>query len=114
MILSKVIEGHKSSSNFIVNPTLTLLDGPLMLPSPNCVDLSLSIFLSLSLSFSLFLSLSLYISFSLPLSLSYSLSISLSVSRFCSMQSLIYTQRNVFHKMKYDLKGHMRTLLYDF
>jgi hypothetical protein len=30
---SKVIEGHKSSSNFSVNPTLPLMDGPLMLPS---------------------------------------------------------------------------------
>ena len=29
---SKVIEGHKSSSNFSVNQTLPLLDGPLMLP----------------------------------------------------------------------------------
>ena len=41
---SKVIEGHKSSSNFCANPTLPLLDGPLMLPPTNCVDLSLSQF----------------------------------------------------------------------
>ena len=45
-----IIEGHKSSSNFTVNPTLLLLDGPLMLHSPNCVDLSLSFSLSLSKS----------------------------------------------------------------
>ena len=32
---SKVIEGHKSSSNF--NPTLLLLDGPLMFPPLNFV-----------------------------------------------------------------------------
>ena len=81
---SKVIKGHKSSSNFTVNPTLPLLDGPLILPSPNCVYL----FLSLS------------ISFSLPLSFSYSLSISLSTSLFCSMQTLIYI-----------LKGHTRPFL---
>ena len=54
---SKVIEGHKSTSNFSVNPTLPLLDGPLMLPSPNCEEFSLS----LSISFSLSLTLSLYI-----------------------------------------------------
>ena len=65
-------------------------------PSKLCVSFSLSIFLLLS------------ISFSLPLSFSYSLSISLSISLFCSMQTFIYTQRNVFHKMKYDLKDHMR------
>ena len=40
------LKGHKSSSNFSVNPTLPLLDGPLMLSSPNCVDLSLSLSLS--------------------------------------------------------------------
>ena len=56
---SKVIEGYKIISNFVVNPTLALLDGPLMFPS-----------------------LLLFISFSLPLSFSYSLSISLSVSLF--------------------------------
>ena len=48
----KVIEGHKSSSNFSVNPTLPLLYGPLMLPSPNCVE-----FLTLPLTFSLYPSL---------------------------------------------------------
>ena len=37
---SKVIEGHESSSDFSVNPTLPLLDGRLMLPSLNCVDFS--------------------------------------------------------------------------
>ena len=47
---SKVIEGHKSSSNFSMNPTLPSLDGPLMLPAPNCVDISLSFSLSLFLS----------------------------------------------------------------
>ena len=40
---SKVIEGHKSLSNFSINPTIPLLDGPLMLPPPNCVDLSFSL-----------------------------------------------------------------------
>ena len=52
---SKVIEGHKSSSNFSVNPTLPLLNGSLLLPPPNCVDLSiyLSLFPSLSLTLSL-------------------------------------------------------------
>ena len=60
---SKVIEGHKSSSNFnAINPTLPLLDGPLMLPPPNCVDISLSqsryLFPSLSLTLSLYPSLS--------------------------------------------------------
>ena len=92
---SKVIEGHKSSSNFSVNPTLPLLDGPLMLPPPNCV----------------YLSLSHSISFSLPLSFSYCLYISLSISLFRYIQKLIYTQRNVFHKIKYDIKGHMRPFL---
>jgi hypothetical protein len=62
----------------------------LILPPPNCVYLSLYIFLSLSISFS----------YSLPISL------------FCSMQTFIYTQINVFHKIKYDLNGHMRPLLY--
>ena len=80
---SKVIECYKSLSNFSVNSTLPLLDGPLMLPSPNC----------------------------LVLSFFYSLSISLYISLFCSMQTLIYTQRNILHKMKYNLKGHMTTLL---
>ena len=52
---SKVIEGQKSLSNFTVNQTLPLLDGPLILPSPNCLYLSLSIlfFLPHSLSTSL-------------------------------------------------------------
>ena len=36
------LKGHNSTSHFSVNPTLPLLDGPLMLPSTNCVDLSLS------------------------------------------------------------------------
>ena len=44
---------RKSSSNFSVNPTLPLLDGPLMLPPPNYVDLSISPSLSLSFSLSL-------------------------------------------------------------
>ena len=67
---SKVIEGPKSSSNFSVNPTLPLIDGPLMLPHELCVFLS--------------------ISFSIPLYLSYSFSISLSTSLFCSMQTFFY------------------------
>ena len=75
---------HKCSSNFTINPTLPLLDGPLILHSPNCVYL----FLSLS------------ISFSLPLTFSYSLYISLSTSLFCFMQTLIYI-----------FKGHTRPLL---
>ena len=85
---SKVIEGHKSSSNFSVSPTLPLMDGPL---NRWCFPPKLCLFLS-------FFSLS--ISFSIPLSFSYSLSISLSTSLFCSMQTLIYI-----------LKGHMRPLL---
>ena len=36
------LKGYKSSSNFSVNPTLPVFDGPLMLPPLNCVDLSLS------------------------------------------------------------------------
>ena len=66
---SKVIEGHKSSSNFSVNPTLPLLDGPLMLPPPNCVYLYLSHSISFSLPLLLSLTLSLYIPLYLPLSL---------------------------------------------
>ena len=88
---SKVIEGNKSSSNFTVNQNLPLLDGPMMLHAPNCVDLSLSHSPSCSLFPSLY--------------------ISLSISLFCSMQKIIYTQRNVFHKINYDLKGHVRPLL---
>ena len=95
---SKVIEGHKSSSNFSVNPTLPLMDGMLMLPS-QIVCISLSLTLYLVLYSPLFLLLS--ISFSIPLSFSYSLFISLSTSLFCSMQTLIYI-----------LKGHMRPLLF--
>ena len=72
-----------TKSNFSVNPTLPLLNGPLTLPSSNCVDFSLT--LHLVLSSPLFLLLSLYI----PL---YPL--------FWSMQILIYI-----------LKGHMRPLL---
>ena len=49
---SKVIEGHKSSSNFSVHPTLPLLDGPLM----PLVCGSFSPSLSHSLSLFLFLS----------------------------------------------------------
>ena len=44
---SKVIEGHKSSSNFSVNPTLPLLDCLLMLPPQNCVKISHSLSCSL-------------------------------------------------------------------
>ena len=79
------LKGHKSSSKFSVNPTLPLFDGLLMLPFQNCLDLSLSTFFYLPLSFS----------FSLPISLSFFL--------FCSMQKLIYTQLNVFHKIKYGI-----------
>ena len=50
--ISKVIEGHKSSSNFSVNPTLPLLDGRLMLHTP-----SRSLFPSLSLTLTLYPSL---------------------------------------------------------
>ena len=92
---STIIEGHKSSSNFSVNPTLPLLNGSLLLPPLNCVDLSLYLSLTIHLT--------------LHLSSSYSHSIFLSISLFCSMQTLFYTQRNVFHIMKYDLKGHMRS-----
>ena len=62
---SKVIEGPKSSSNFNVNPTLPLMDGPLMLPT-NCVYFSFShssfrsLFPSISLTLSLYPSLPLY------------------------------------------------------
>ena len=58
---SKVFEGHKSSSNFSVNPTLPLLDGH----SPSC-----SLFPSLSLTLTLYF---------------------FSISLFCSMQKLLYT-----------------------
>ena len=92
----KVIEGHKSSSKFSVNPTLALCDGPLMLPlSKLCGSLPL------------FLSLTFHLVLSSPLLLLLPLSISL----FFSMQTLIYTRRNVLHKMKYDLKDHIRPLL---
>ena len=59
---SKVIEGYKILSNFSINPTIPLLDGPLILPSPNCVDLSLfpSLSLTLSLYIPLYLTLLLY------------------------------------------------------
>ena len=63
---SKVIEGHKSSSNFSVNPTLPLMDGPLMLPS-QIVCIYLSLTLHLFLYYPLFLLLSLYIPLYLPL-----------------------------------------------
>ena len=54
---SKVIEGQKSSSIFSVNPTLPLMDGPLMLPS-QIVALTLHLVLySLSLTLSLYPSL---------------------------------------------------------
>ena len=62
---SEVIKGHKSSFNFSVNPTLPLLDCPLILPSPNCADLSLT--LHLVLFSPLFLLNSLYIPLYLPL-----------------------------------------------
>ena len=53
-MISKVIEGHKSSSDFSVNPTLPLLDYPLMLPSQiECI--SLSLFPSLSPTLSLYI-----------------------------------------------------------
>ena len=59
---SKVIEGHKSSSNFSVNPTLPLMDGPFMLPSQIvCISLNLVLYSPL------FLLLSLYIPLYLPL-----------------------------------------------
>ena len=64
-----------------------------------------------SLYLYLSLSLTLHLALSSPFFLLFPLSIFLSISLFCSMQTLIYTQRNVFHKIKYDLKGHMRPLL---
>ena len=70
-----------------------------MLP-PNCMNCS----------FSHFLALFIFISHSISCSLFLVLSLSISPS-FCSIQTLIYTLRNVFHKMKFDLKGHMRLLL---
>ena len=66
----KGIEGHKSLSNFSVNPTLPLMDGPLMLPPNLCVFLSFLVLYS-----PLFLLHSLYIPL-FPL--------------FCSLQTLIY------------------------
>ena len=64
---SKVIEGHKSASNFSVNPTLPVLDDPLMLPSPNCVDYYHFPFrfLLLSLSIPFYLPLLLHAKFNL-------------------------------------------------
>ena len=72
---SKVIEGHKSLSNFSVNPTFSLMDGPLMIPS-QIVCFSL-FFLTLHhvLYSPLFLLLSLYIPLYLPF--------------FCSMQTFL-------------------------
>ena len=55
---SKVIEGHKSSFNFTVKPTLPLLVGPLILPSPNCLYLSHSLSILFFLPHSLSISLS--------------------------------------------------------
>ena len=63
---SKVIEGHKSSSNFSVNPTLPLMDGTLMLPS-QIVCISLTLTLHLVLYSPLFLLLSLYTPLYLPI-----------------------------------------------
>ena len=57
---SKVIEGHKSFSNFCVNPSLPLMDGQLMLPSQIvCISLFF-LTLHLVLYSPLFLLLSLY------------------------------------------------------
>ena len=63
---SKDIEGHKSSSNFSIIPTLPLMDGLLMLPS-QIMCISLSLILHLVLYSHLFLLLSLYIPLYLPL-----------------------------------------------
>ena len=61
-MISKVIEGHKSSSDFSVNPTLPLLDYPLMLPSQiECISLSLFPSLSPTLSPTLSLSIPPYL-----------------------------------------------------
>ena len=50
----EVIDGYKSSSNFNINPTLTLLEDPLMLPLQIAwISLSLSIFFSFYLPISL-------------------------------------------------------------
>ena len=50
------LKGHKSSSNFTVNPTLPLLDGPLIFPF-QIVCISLYLALNLVLSSPLLLSL---------------------------------------------------------
>ena len=63
---SNVIEGHKRSSNFSINPTLPLIDGPLMLLS-QIVYISLSLTLHLFLYSPIFLLLILYIPLYLPL-----------------------------------------------
>ena len=89
---SKVIEGHKSLSNFSVNPTLLLLDGPLMLPSPNYMDLSL------------------YLSFSLTLHLVFSSPLFLLLSLHIPLYHPLLLNANITHEV-YDLKGHMRLLL---
>ena len=63
----KVIDGHKSSSNFSVNPTLPLMDGRLMLTSQIvCISLFF-LTLHLVLYSPLFLLLSLFIPLYLPL-----------------------------------------------
>ena len=103
---SKVIEGHKSSSNFSVNPTLPLMDGPLMLPSQIiCISLFF-LTLHLVLYSPLFLySLSLFPSLSL-------LSLSISLSFFTlSLYFPLYLPL-LLHAKIYILKGNMRPLLY--
>ena len=80
----KVIEGYKSSSNFIVNASISKLCG------------SLSLILHLVLSSPLFLIFSLYIPLFLPLLLYTNIN--------------LYSEK-CFNKMKYNLKGHMRPLL---
>ena len=105
---SKVNKGHKSSSIFSVNPTLPLLDGPLILNPSNMVG-SLSLSTSFSLPLSLSYCLSTYIPLYLPLYFSVNINLH-TVYREMFLQ--IFIRHISFHKKKYDLKGHMRPLLW--
>ena len=85
-MISKVIEGLKSSFNFSVNPTLPLMDGPLMLPS-KIVCISLSLTLHLVLYSPLFLLLSLCIPQYLPLLLHANINL-----HSCHMRPLLWSR----------------------